>query len=124
MKGLTPQDHSPALEGALSKLGGFGNPGPGVGARPRGPRPGCRHRFNIIDFEMNILSTDQIIDAFARLKADEPEKFYNACGYGDQGVNVTHPFVSGSYELGLIAGAKYALDHLVQMKKEQKAARP
>lgn len=63
---------------------------------------------------MNILSTEQIIDAFARLKAEDPEKFYKACGYGDQGVSAMRPFVSGSYELGLIAGAKYALDHLAQ----------
>ena len=38
MKGHPRQDHSPALEGALSKLGGFGNPGPGVNARGRAAR--------------------------------------------------------------------------------------
>jgi hypothetical protein len=65
---------------------------------------------------MTTLSTNEIIAEFAKLKAEDPEKFYMACGYGDRGVNMASPFISGSYELGLIAGAKYALEHLAKEK--------
>lgn len=62
-----------------------------------------------------IPTTNQIIAAFEKLQSEGPQTFYNACGYGDEGVNILHPFMSGTYELGLIAGAKYALEHLANL---------
>ena len=61
------------------------------------------------------MTTQDIINEFARIKKEEPEKFYHAMGYGDDGVNIMDRFVSGSYELGLIAGAKYALEHFTRV---------
>lgn len=60
------------------------------------------------------MTTDEIIESFERIKRERPDIFYQAMGYGDDGVNIMHDFVSGSYELGLIAGAKYALEHWVK----------
>lgn len=60
------------------------------------------------------MTTGEIIQEFVRIKKEDPKRFYNAMGYGDDGVNIMSSFVSGSYELGLVAGAKYALDHMVK----------
>lgn len=65
---------------------------------------------------MKAISTSQIIAAFEKLQSEDPETFYNACGYGDDGVDIMHKFISGSYELGLIAGAKYAIEHLAELE--------
>jgi hypothetical protein len=53
------------------------------------------------------MTTDEIISALEEIKRTDPERFYNALGFGDEGANIMHSFVSGSYELGLIAGAKW-----------------
>ena len=62
------------------------------------------------------MNANRIIEAFERLKADTPRSFYSALGYGDDEVDIMHPFISGSYELGLVAGAKYALEHLARVE--------
>ena len=63
---------------------------------------------------------DEVIEAFQKVKQEDPQKFYNAMGYGDDGINIMHPFIGGSYELGLVAGAMYALEHLaVKMEAKQ-----
>lgn len=65
---------------------------------------------------MNSVPAEQLITIFQRLRTEEPKIYYSACGYGDSGgngeIDIMDPFVSGSYELGLVAGAKYALEHL------------
>lgn len=66
------------------------------------------------------MTTEEIIQEFARIKKEDPERFYNAMGYGDDGVNIMNSFVSGSYELGLVAGAKYALDHFPRVTITQR----
>lgn len=65
------------------------------------------------------MTTEEIIQEFVRIKKEDPKRFYNAMGYGDDGVNVMSSFVSGSYELGLVAGAKYALDHFANTMKKR-----
>ena len=62
------------------------------------------------------MTTEEIIQEFVRIKKEDPERFYNAMGYGDDGVNIMNSFVSGSYELGLIAGARYALDYFASQR--------
>lgn len=64
---------------------------------------------------MKNISTDTICAVFKKLKAEDPKAFYNACGYGDDGVNIMNPFIAGAYELGLVAGAKYVLEHLTEL---------
>lgn len=66
------------------------------------------------------MTTQEIIKEFARIKKEEPEKFYKAMGYNDDGVNIMSSFVSGSYELGLIVGARYALDHFARVTITQR----
>ena len=63
------------------------------------------------------MTTQEIIDEFARIKKEEPKRFYCAMGYCDSGIKILDPFYSGSYELGLVAGAKYALEHFNNTKK-------
>ena len=60
-----------------------------------------------------MMTTEEIITAFETLKTEDPKTFYGACGYGDDGIDIDilHPFYNDSYEIGLVAGAKYALDH-------------
>lgn len=57
------------------------------------------------------MTTDEIIQAFQKVKAEDPKTYYNAMGAGDDGINIMHPFIGDSYALGLVAGAKYALEH-------------
>ena len=59
------------------------------------------------------MTTDEIIAEFARIKENEPKVFYNAMGYGDEDINLMHSFMGDSYSLGLVAGAKYALEHFI-----------
>ena len=54
---------------------------------------------------------EEIIRRFRELKETDPKAYYNAMGYGDEGVNVMDDFIGDAYALGLVAGALYALDH-------------
>ena len=54
---------------------------------------------------------EEIIRRFRELKETDPAAYYNAMGYGDEGVNVMDDFIGDAYALGLVAGALYALDH-------------
>lgn len=56
------------------------------------------------------MTVNEIIAALEGMKTEDPERFYNALGYGDQGAGIMSRFVSGSYELGLVAGALWMLD--------------
>lgn len=60
------------------------------------------------------MTTAEIIDAFEKVKQEDPKTYYNAMGYGDGGVGIMNNFVSDSYAMGLIAGAKWALDHFTR----------
>ena len=53
------------------------------------------------------MTTDEIIGELAEIKRQDPEGFYNGLGLGDGGVHILDPFFSGSYELGLVVGAKW-----------------
>lgn len=68
------------------------------------------------------MTTDEIISALEEIKQTDPERFYNALGFGDEGTNIMHGFVSGSYELGLVAGALWAFN-LLGMDTSQKQLR-
>lgn len=61
------------------------------------------------------MTTEEIIQEFDRIKKEDPEYFYHALGCGHY---VMSDFVSGSYELGLVAGARYALDHFLNRKED------
>ncbi|MBO4657937.1 MAG: hypothetical protein J5639_09220 [Bacteroidales bacterium] len=67
------------------------------------------------------MTTEEIIAAFDAIKKSEPKRFYNALGYSEPGqpveegkIDYMHPFFDGSYEVGLVIGARYALDHFVK----------
>lgn len=56
------------------------------------------------------MTVNEIISALEKIQAEDPKRFYDALGYGDQGVNIMNRFISGSYELGLVAGALWMMD--------------
>lgn len=56
------------------------------------------------------MTANEIIIALEKMKAEDPERFYKALGYGDHGACIMKQFVSGSYELGLVAGALWMRD--------------
>ena len=56
---------------------------------------------------------NEIISALEKIQAEDPKRFYDALGYGDQGVNVMNMFISGSYELGLVAGALWMQEQTI-----------
>ena len=57
------------------------------------------------------MTLTEIIEAFDKIKKEGPEKYYNAMGLGDDGINIMHDFFSTGYDLGVVAGAMYALDN-------------
>jgi len=59
------------------------------------------------------MTVNEIIVALEKMKAEDPERFYKALGYGDQGAGIMSRFVSGSYELGLVAGALWMQEQTV-----------
>ena len=59
------------------------------------------------------MTVNEIISALEKIQAEDPKKFYDALGYGDQGVNVMNMFISGSYELGLVAGALWMQEQTI-----------
>lgn len=59
------------------------------------------------------MTVNEIISALEKIQAEDPKRFYDALGYGDQGVNVMNMFISGSYELGLVAGALWMREQTV-----------
>ena len=65
------------------------------------------------------MTTDEIIQAFQKVKTEDPKTYYNAMGAGDDGINIMHPFIGDAYALGLVAGAKYALEHFTSLQQEQ-----
>jgi len=65
---------------------------------------------------MNPISAEQLITFFQRLRTEEPKIYYSACGYGDDGIDIMHSFYETSYDIGLVAGAKYALENLAFTK--------
>lgn len=65
------------------------------------------------------MTTDEIIQAFQKVKTEDPKTYYNAMGAGDDGINIMHPFIGDSYALGLVAGAKYALEHFTKCPPHQ-----
>jgi len=59
------------------------------------------------------MTVNEIISALEKIQAEDPKRFYDALGYGDQGVNVMNMFISGSYELGLVAGALWMQEQTI-----------
>lgn len=59
------------------------------------------------------MTVNEIISALEKIQAEDPKRFYDALGYGDQGVNVMNMFISGSYELGLVAGALWMQEQMM-----------
>ena len=70
--------------------------------------------------------TKDLIAIFQEVRQNDPATFYRSMGYDpsararfqDEGIDIMDPFFEGSYELGLIAGARYALEHLTHLLKE------
>lgn len=62
--------------------------------------------------------TKDLVEAFKKFQKEDPETFYTAMGYDGNGIDIMDSFFNGSYELGLIAGARYALEHLTHLLKE------
>ena len=48
------------------------------------------------------MTTNEIIQAFQKVKTEDPKTYYNAMGAGDDGINIMHPFIGDSYALGLV----------------------
>ena len=67
------------------------------------------------------MKVNEIISALQEIRDNDPRRFHNALGFGDDGVNILHPFVSGSYELGLVAGALWAFNRLGMDTNEQES---
>ena len=59
------------------------------------------------------MTIEQIIAAFEQLRADDPEGFYLAFGNHPCDLFLKYSFFRGAYEMGLVIGAKYALEHWV-----------
>lgn len=55
------------------------------------------------------IKTRDIIDALEKMKERDPEKFYDGMGYE---LDLMDSFFGGSYEFGLVVGAKFALEKL------------
>ena len=65
------------------------------------------------------MTVNEIISALEKIQAEDPKRFYDALGYGDQGVNVMDMFISGSYELGLVAGALWMQEQMMSEGQEE-----
>ena len=85
-------------------------------------RPRRYYEFKQLPGLGAIMKVNEIISALEEIKNNEPRRFHNALGFGDDGVDILHPFVSGSYELGLVAGALWAFN-LLGMDTSQKQLR-
>lgn len=55
------------------------------------------------------IKTRDIIDALVQMKERNPEKFFDCLGYE---LDLMDSFYGGSYEVGLVVGAKFALEKL------------
>ena len=60
------------------------------------------------------MTAKEVTEYFAKMKREDPETFYRALGTEAKGVDILDPFFGGSYELGIIAGALYALEHFTK----------
>lgn len=59
------------------------------------------------------MTTQEIINHFEDIRKNNPRLYYGGLGAGADSF-VMNPFVSGSFELGLVIGAKYALEHFAK----------
>lgn len=59
------------------------------------------------------MTTLEIINHFEQIRKNNPRLYYGGLGTGADSI-VMNPFVSGSFELGLVIGAKYALEHFAK----------